>query len=112
VYGLHHPPCALDELERVTMPLGSLGLAAHGAVLPGDVHELLLDSQQEARREAKRRQDDAARYAQSVRDAQERAARAPAPAAPPRVPAGSLACEACRRPLGSLLAKARRHILC
>ncbi|MFC8956060.1 competence protein CoiA family protein [Streptomyces sp. NPDC057101] len=112
VYGLHHPPCALDELERVTMPLGSLGLAAHGALLPEDVHQRLLDSQREARREAKQRQDAVARYAQSVRDAHERAARAPAPVPPPRVPAGSLVCEACRRPLDPLLAKARRHILC
>ena len=31
VYGLHHPSCALDELERVTMPLDTLGLGPGGA---------------------------------------------------------------------------------
>lgn len=34
VFGLHHPPCPLDELERVTLPLGTLGLGAGGATLP------------------------------------------------------------------------------
>ncbi|MFG2651201.1 hypothetical protein [Streptomyces sp. NPDC048436] len=48
VFGLHHPPCALDELERVTLPLGSLALGAGGAVLPEDPQKRLLESQREA----------------------------------------------------------------
>ncbi|MEU3480860.1 hypothetical protein ACI2LO_31010 [Streptomyces sp. NPDC033754] len=103
----------LDELEPVTMPLGSLGLAAHGAVLPEDVHKRVLESQREAQRKAKRRQDDVARYAQSIQAAQERARQAPASVPPPpRVPTGSLVCEACRRPLDPLPTKARLHMLC
>ncbi|MFH8379261.1 competence protein CoiA family protein [Streptomyces cyaneofuscatus] len=115
VFGLHHPPCALDELERVTMPLGALELGPGGAVLPQDLQKQLLDSQQEAREEAKRRKDSEARYARAVRESQERAARttAPTPLPPlPPVPAGGLRCEVCRRPLDPLLARTRRHILC
>jgi hypothetical protein len=112
VFGLHHPPCALDELERVTMPLGALGLGAGGAVLPKDLQQRLVESQREAREEAKRRKDSEARYARAVRESRERAARAPAPAPLPPVPEGGLRCEGCRRPLDPLLAKNRRHILC
>lgn len=76
VFGLHHPPCALDGLERVTMPLGELGLGPGGAVLPEDLQKRLLDSQRETREEAKRRKDSEARHARAVRESQERAARA------------------------------------
>ncbi|MGW5867095.1 competence protein CoiA family protein [Streptomyces sp. NPDC055239] len=57
VFGLHHPPCALDELERVTLPLGSLRLGAGGAVLSQDLQKRLLESQRESGEEAKRRKD-------------------------------------------------------
>ncbi|MFE7045263.1 competence protein CoiA family protein [Streptomyces atratus] len=112
LFGLHHPPCALDELERVTMPLDALGLGAGGAVLPQYLHQRLLESQREAQQEATRRKDSEARHARAVRESQERAARAPAPVPLPPVPAGSLRCEVCNRPLAPELAKARRHILC
>ncbi|MEU6298991.1 hypothetical protein [Streptomyces erythrochromogenes] len=78
VFGLHHPPCALDELERVTMPLAALGLGPGGAVLPEHLRKRVLDSQQEAQEEAKQRKDSEARYARAVLEARDRAARAPA----------------------------------
>ena len=112
VFGLHHPPCPLDELERVTMPLGALGLGPGGVVLPEDLQARLRESQREAREEAKRRLDSEARYARAVRESRERAARSPAPAPLPPVPAGGLRCEVCHRPLDPLLAKSGRHILC
>ncbi|MFD8887560.1 competence protein CoiA family protein [Streptomyces erythrochromogenes] len=114
VFGLHHPPCALDELERVTMPLAALGLGPGGAVLPEDLRKRVLDSQREAQEEAKQRKDGDARYARAVREARDRAARAPdpAPLPLPPVPAGGLRCEVCRRPLDPLLVKNRRHLLC
>ncbi|WP_446459102.1 competence protein CoiA family protein [Streptomyces virginiae] len=112
VFGLHHPPCALDELERVTMPLAVLGLGPGGAVLPEDLRKRVLDSQREAQEEAKQRKDGEARYARQVREARDRAARVPAPLPPPPVPAGGLRCEVCRRPLDPLLVKNRRHLLC
>ncbi|MEU5976479.1 competence protein CoiA family protein [Streptomyces sp. NPDC047315] len=114
VYGLHHPPCALDELESVTIPLDSLGLAARGAVLPDELRRRVLDSQRNASAEAKQRRDAEARYERAKRASREQAAQAAlSPAVPaPRAPTGSLTCEVCRRPLDPLLAKARRHILC
>lgn len=48
MFGLHHPPCALDELERITLPLGALGLGAGGAVLQEGLQKRLLESPQEA----------------------------------------------------------------
>ncbi|MGW6875863.1 competence protein CoiA family protein [Streptomyces xanthophaeus] len=114
VFGLHHPPCALDELERVTMPLAALGLGPGGAVLPEDLRKRVLDSQREAQEEAKQRKDGEARYARAVCEARDRAARAPDPAPLPLPPvsAGGLRCEVCRRPLDPLLVKNRRHLLC
>ncbi|WP_051779951.1 competence protein CoiA family protein [Streptomyces sp. NRRL S-241] len=112
VFGLHHPPCPLDELERVTMPLAKLGLGSGGAVLPEGLRQRVLDSQQAAQDEAKQRRDGEARSARAVREARERAARAPAPLPLPLVPAGGLRCEVCRRPLDPLLGKNRRHLLC
>lgn len=85
------PAEAGDARVRWGMPLG---LAGHGAVLSKDAHQQ--DSQREVHREAQWRREEVARYTQSI----------------PRVPAGTLVCEACRRPLDLLLAKARRHILC
>ncbi|CQR59853.1 Hypothetical Protein sle_03910 [Streptomyces leeuwenhoekii] len=52
VSGLHHPPRALDESERVTMPLAALDLGPGGAVLPEDLQARLHESQREARKEA------------------------------------------------------------
>lgn len=112
VFGLHHPPCPLDELERVTLPLGALGLGAGGATLPEDLRKRLLESQREAQQEAKQRQASEARHARALRESRERAARAPAPTPLPPAPPGSLRCEVCHRPLDPLLAKNRRHILC
>ncbi len=112
VFGLHHPPCALDQLEQVSMPLGTLGLGRSGAVLPEELQNRLRESQREAREEAERRRESQVRYDRSVRESRERAARAPQPAPLPPVPAGGLRCEVCRRPLAPELAKARRHILC
>ncbi|WP_432128056.1 competence protein CoiA family protein [Streptomyces sp. bgisy082] len=115
VFALHHPPCALDGLERVTMPLNAVGLEAGGAVLPQELRKRVLDSQREVQEEVRRLKDDAARHARSVREAQERAYHArqePAPVRLPPVPAGTLVCEVCRRPLDPLLAKVRRHVLC
>ncbi len=111
-FGLHHPPCALDELERVTMPLSELGLGPSGAVLPEDLRTRLRRSQQEAREEAGQLKRSDARYAKAVRESQERAACAPAPSPPPPLPVGGLRCEVCRRPLNPILAESRRHILC
>ncbi|MFG2236812.1 competence protein CoiA family protein [Streptomyces sp. NPDC048723] len=115
MFGLHHPPCALDELERVAMPLGTLGLGPGGAVLPEDLQKRLLDSQLTMREEAERRKESEVRYARALQAARERAARAPAPESLPPLPpvsAGGLRCEVCRRPLDPLLARNRRHILC
>ncbi|MFI1073215.1 competence protein CoiA family protein [Streptomyces puniciscabiei] len=112
VYGLHHPPCALDELERVSMPLGALGLGPTGAVLPEDLQTRLRDSQREAREEAKQRLDSQARYARAVRESRERAVRQPKSAPLPPAPPGGLRCEVCRRPLDPVLAKAGRHLMC
>lgn len=52
VSGLHHPPRALDESERVTMPLAALDLGPGGAVLPEDLQARLHESQRKARKEA------------------------------------------------------------
>ncbi|MFJ8273769.1 hypothetical protein ACIQ8G_26405 [Streptomyces sp. NPDC094154] len=112
VFGLHHPPCPLDELERVTMPLGALSLGPGGAVLPEDLHKRLRKSQREAREEAERRRDSEARYERAVRESRERAPRTPQQTPLPPVPAGGLRCEVRRRPLDPLLAKTGRHILC
>ncbi len=112
VFGLHHPPCALDELERVTMPLNELGLGPSGAVLPEDLRTRLRRSQQEDLEEAGQHKRSDARYAKAVRESQERAACAPAPSPPPPLPLGGLRCEVCRRPLNPILAGSRRHILC
>ncbi|RPK32069.1 hypothetical protein EES39_39500 [Streptomyces sp. ADI92-24] len=112
VFGLHHPACALDELERVTLPLDTLGRGAGGAVLPHDLHLRVLDSQRAAREEATRRKDSEARHARALSEAQERVVRAPDPVPLSPVPAGGLRCEVCHRRLAPELAKTRRHILC
>ncbi|MFK0223770.1 hypothetical protein ACIQWN_36995 [Streptomyces vinaceus] len=112
VFGLHHPPCALDKLERVTMLLAALGLGPGGAVLPEDLRKRVLESQEEAQEEAKQRRDGEARYARAAHEARDQAARAPAPLPLPPVLAAGLRCEVCRRPLDPLLVKNRRHLLC
>ncbi|WP_189846709.1 competence protein CoiA family protein, partial [Streptomyces rubiginosohelvolus] len=112
VFGLHHPPCALDELERVTMPLGAMGLGPAGAVLPEELRKRLSESQGEAKEEAHRRRAGQARYDRAVREARARAAHAPKPLPLPPVPPGGLRCAVCRRPLAPELARAGRHILC
>jgi hypothetical protein len=101
VFGLHHPPCPLDALERVSMPLTSLELGPTGAILPEDLQDRLHDSQQDARRDAQLRQRSQERYAQAVREARERS-RKPQPAPLPPVPPGKLRCTVCQRPLVGL----------
>lgn len=39
MFGLHQPPCALDEPERGTMPLGALGPGPGDAILPEDLRK-------------------------------------------------------------------------
>ncbi|GGU86992.1 hypothetical protein GCM10010211_61380 [Streptomyces albospinus] len=112
VFGLHHPPCALDELERVSVPLGELGLDSGGAVLPEPLQNQLHDSQREAREEAANWLESKARYARQVREAKQRAAREPKLSPPPPAPAGGLRCTVCKRPLAAELARAGPHILC
>ncbi|MFI9206303.1 competence protein CoiA family protein [Streptomyces sp. NPDC053048] len=114
VFGLHHPPCPLDDLERQAIPLGELGLGPRGAELPEALHSKLQESQRQAREEAATWRESEARYARQVRAANQRraqAARRPAPPPAP-VPAGGLRCTVCRRALAPELAKAGRHILC
>jgi hypothetical protein len=115
VFGLHHPPCALDDLERQAMPLGELGLGPGGAVLPEGLQNKLQESQQSAREEAAAWRESEARYARQVRAAAQRRAQAaehPKPPPLPPVPAGGLRCEVCKRPLSPQLARAGRHVLC
>lgn len=115
VFGLHHPPCALDDLERQAVPLGELNLDQHGAVLPPSLQQKLSDSQRGAREEATERRESAARYARQLREAQQRreeADRHPKPLPAPRLPPGALRCIVCKRALAPELAAAGRHLLC
>ncbi|MER7336739.1 competence protein CoiA family protein [Streptomyces sp. NPDC000075] len=115
VFGLHHPPCPLDDLERQAVPLGELNLDQQGAVLPQNLRQKLSDSQREAREEAAVRRESAARYAHQLREAQQRrdeADRHPKPLPAPRLPHGALRCTVCQRALAPELAAAGRHLLC
>ncbi|HET6353765.1 competence protein CoiA family protein [Streptomyces sp.] len=113
VFGLHHPPCALDDLERQALLLDQLNLGPHGAVLPDAVLDMLRSSQSAAREEAAKWQESEARYARQLREAErQRSEDARRLKPPPPPPAGGLRCHVCKRPLASELARAGRHILC
>ncbi|MEV8312393.1 competence protein CoiA family protein [Streptomyces flavidovirens] len=115
VFGVHHPPCALDELERQALPLRELGLGRFGAVLPEHLQKALQESQRGAGEEAAKQRESEARYARRMRSQEQRRVSAPGRAGPKvlrQARPGELRCAVCKCALAPELAKAGRHILC
>ncbi|WP_455410025.1 hypothetical protein [Streptomyces hiroshimensis] len=62
VFGLHHPPCPLDDLERQAIPLGELSLGPRDAELPEALNSKVQESQRQAREEAATWRESETRY--------------------------------------------------
>jgi hypothetical protein len=100
LYAQHEPPCVGDILLRRELPLSTIGLTAHGLVIPESIHQEISEAHTSVREAANR-----GRPARTARTP-------PRPRPVPPVKPRQLTCQVCGLPLDPVLATIGRHVLC